>query len=159
MPRRNAGGVPGWVPAVSLALAVIGLALSAYLTYEHYSSSTTLSCPDTGAINCLKVTTSSYSSIIGIPVALLGLLYYVAITVLCLPPVWKIRDRGVPIVRLAASAVGMAFVLYLVWVELYRVDAICLWCTGVHVVTLLLFIVIWYGSALAAAPPRPTRHD
>jgi uncharacterized membrane protein len=54
---------------------------------------------------------------------------------------------------LAVVSVGAVFVLYLVWVELFRVDAICLWCTAVHVVTVALFAVIAFGSALAS-PPR-----
>ncbi|HZP15186.1 MAG TPA: vitamin K epoxide reductase family protein, partial [Nocardioides sp.] len=42
--------------------------------------------------------------------------------------------------RLAASAVGVAMVAYLIWAEV-QVGAICLWCTGVHVVTLALFVL------------------
>ncbi len=42
----------------------------------------------------------------------------------------------------------MVMVLWLVYVEIFKVDAICLWCTGVHVVTLLLLVTTlwWRGS-------------
>lgn len=139
---------PRWAPPGSLALCLLGLAASAYLTYEHFSASSTLACPDTGAINCLKVTTSTYSTLLGVPVALLGLLFYVAMTLLCLPVAWRWPTPLVGRLRLAAVASGVLFVLYLVWAELFRIDAICLWCTGVHVVTVLLFAVVVLAVAL-----------
>jgi uncharacterized membrane protein len=142
---------PAWLRWGSLVLCVLGLAVSAYLTYEHYSSSTSLACPDTGAINCLKVTTSSYSKILGIPVALLGLLFYVGMTVLCLPPAWSAANPWVGRVRLLGAVSGVVLVVYLVWAELFRIDAICLWCTAVHVLTVLLFGLLVVGAALQEA--------
>ena len=38
--------------------------------------------------------------------------------------------------------------IYLVWAELFRIEAICLWCTGVHAVTLALFAVVALDAAL-----------
>jgi uncharacterized membrane protein len=139
---------PRWAPPVSLLLCAIGLGASAYLTFEHYSSSTTFACPETGAINCVKVTTSSYSHLFGVPVALLGLVFYVAVTVLCLPAMWRSDKPSVGRARLAATAGGVAFVIYLVWAELFRIDAICLWCTVVHVTTVALFAVVLLAAAL-----------
>ena len=135
---------------VAFVAALIGLAISIYLTIEHYSKSTSLACPDTGAINCLKVTTSRWATLAGIPVAVLGLAFFVGMTLLLLLPTWRI----VAALRLAGAAVGVLMVLYLVYVELFKVDAICLWCTGVHICTLVLFgAVLWHtlGSADAAA--------
>jgi uncharacterized membrane protein len=131
----------------TLAVCVLGLLDAAYLTFEHYSSSTTLACSDSGAINCLKVTTSSYSKIFGVPVALLGLIFFVAMTALCLPIAWRSTSRTVRRVRLAAATVGMISVIYLVWIELFKVDAICLWCTGVHVLTFVLFALVVMDAA------------
>jgi uncharacterized membrane protein len=47
----------------------------------------------------------------------------------------------------------VVFVLYLVWAELFRIDAICLWCTVVHVVTLALFAVVVLEVALRPVTP------
>ena len=87
----------------------------------------------------------------GVPVALLGLVFFVV--TLAPHPAARVASagalarRGPP--RLAdRSASGMA--LYLVWAELYRVHAICLWCTAVHVVTFLLWIVVLFGQILSA---------
>jgi uncharacterized membrane protein len=136
-----------WVVITTLVVCGLGLLDAAYLTFEHYSASTTLACSDTGAINCLKVTTSSYSKVAGVPVALLGLLFFVAMTVLCLPAAWRSANRKVRRVRLVAVTVGIVSVIYLVWVELFKVDAICLWCTGVHVLTFALFALVVMEAA------------
>jgi uncharacterized membrane protein len=127
---------------------VLGLVVAGYLTVEHFSSSATLACPESATINCAKVTTSQWSHVLGIPVALLGLLYFVGMLALCCPPAWRIvaLDR----VRIAAAALGVLSVLYLIWIELFRVDAICIWCTAVHICTLGLFgAVLWRTSVLS----------
>jgi uncharacterized membrane protein len=144
---------PQWVVVSSLVLCVLGLLDAAYLTFEHYTASSTLACADNGAINCLKVTTSSYSKVLGVPVALLGLLFFVAMTVLCLPQMWRSAQPLVHRLRLAAVVVGMLSVLYLLWAELFKIDAICLFCTGVHVLTFALFALVVVEATGAFAPP------
>ena len=134
---------PRWAAAVTLPLALVGLALSTYLTYVHYSDPRALSCPDTGAINCVKVTTSPESMLFGfLPVALAGALYFLVVTALVLPSAWRARSAAVAQLRIAAAVVGIGMVCYLVYVEAVKVHALCLYCTGVHVVTFLLFLAI-----------------
>lgn len=146
--------VPRWLPAISLTLSVLGLAVSGYLSYERHTSATTLSCPNTGTINCLKVTTSGYSSFLGMPVSDLGLAFFAVMTVLCLPALWRSPARSVRLMRLATAAAGVVFVLYLAWAELYKINAVCLWCTAVHVITAALFGVLAIGSALLPVAQR-----
>jgi uncharacterized membrane protein len=135
---------------VSLVLAVIGLGISIYLTYEHYTGNKSLSCPNTGKVNCAKVTTSQWSHIGGVPVAVFGLIFFVGMTVLCLPWLWRFPQLDA--LRVLGVVAGIGSVLYLVWIELFKVDAICLWCTGVHVITLLLLgAVLWTNSEVRAA--------
>lgn len=147
--RERARVVPRWVVVSSLAICVLGIVDAGYLTFEHYTSSATLACSETSTINCLKVTTSSYATILGVPVAVLGLAYFLAMTVLCLPALWRRPERSVQGARLLGASAGVAMVLYLVWVELFRLGAICLWCTGVHVLTFALFAVVLLAGALA----------
>lgn len=157
-PGPAEGRRPGTLGWVAFVLALLGLAVSVYLTVEHYQGSTSLACPDTGTINCLKVTTSSYSTLLGIPVAVLGLVFYVAMTVLCAPPAWRGAARWLTRVRLLAAGLGVLFVLYLVWAELFGVGAICLWCTAVHAVTIALLTTLLLREALApATAPDGTR--
>ncbi len=132
------------------ALSVLGLGFSAYLTYTHYTAATALACPDHGAINCVKVTTSSYAVQHGIPLVVLGLAFFVVTLVLQLPPLWQRPERRLRGARLAAAAVGATAAVWLVWVELFRLDAVCLYCTGVHIVAVALFALTGIGTAATA---------
>ena len=135
---------------LSFVVALVGLAVSAYLTVEHYTSSLTLACPESATINCAKVTTSAWSHVGPVPVAVLGLAYFAGMAALCTPYAW--RARRLDVARLAGAAAGVLVAIYLVWVELFRVDAICLWCPAVHVCTLLLLgAVLWTRSEQRAA--------
>ncbi|WP_328323132.1 vitamin K epoxide reductase family protein [Kribbella sp. NBC_00382] len=138
----------GWLPWTTLVLSVAGVAVAAYLTYEHFTAGTTLACPDTGVVNCMKVTSSQYSKLFGIPVALLGLLFFVGMTALSLPPLWRTTSSWPSRLRLAAVVVGVVFVCYLIWAELFQIDAICLWCTVVHGLTIILFGLVVIRQAL-----------
>lgn len=144
--------VPSWLVWSTLVLTLAGLAISAYLTYEHFTASTTLACPDTGVVNCLKVTQSEYADFLGVPVALLGLVYFVAMIGLCAPAMWRSGSRAIGWLRIAAASLGLLFVFYLLWAELFRINNICLWCTGVHVLTFLLFAVIALGETALGGP-------
>lgn len=133
---------PAWTVATSLALAVAGLGVSIYLTVAHYLDPKILACSDRGTINCAKVTTSSASKLAGIPVADLGTAFFVGLVLLCLPAAWRTSNVLVHRARLAAVTGGVAFVVYLVYAELFEVGAICLYCTAVHAITFLLFILV-----------------
>lgn len=70
-----------------------------------------------------------------------------------LPPAWRLPVLD-PL-RVAAAGVGVVMVLYLIGVELFAVDAICLWCTAVHAVTIALFgVILWHTSLLRAEATR-----
>ena len=131
--------------------ALRSCAVSTYLTIAHYTTSTILSCPDTGLINCGKVTTSIYSSIFGIPLAVLGLGYFLAMFVLQLPVAWRSRIVWVRWGRFALAAVGIPMVFWLIYTELFLLNSICLYCSAVHVLTILLFILTALGTALTTA--------
>jgi uncharacterized membrane protein len=130
---------PRWPGLLGTVACALGLGVSGYLTFEHYTSSTSLACSDNSVVNCLKVTTSSYSEVAGVPVALLGLIFFAVMLVLQLPAMWRRPDAAVRWIRLGWAIAGLATVLYLFYAELFEIDAICLWCTSVHVLTLILF--------------------
>jgi uncharacterized membrane protein len=144
--------VPAWVPATSLCLSLVALAIASYLTVTHYSDPTALACPDTGIVNCTLVTTSSWSVVLGVPLAVLGLAWAVVMTGLTVPWAWRAAAPWVDGARLAVSGAGAAMVLYLVYVELFRIGAICLWCTAVHVTAVCLFGVVLAGRATSSQP-------
>jgi uncharacterized membrane protein len=147
--------VPWWPWVIGTLLCVAGLGVAAYLTYAHYDTSVVLACPDKGLINCAKVTSSSYSKVFGVPVALLGLLYFVFMVPLQLPWAWRSLDPRVRLARMGASAIGVAFVLWLLYAELVKIRNICLYCTAVHVLTFAVFIC----TALATIATAPIPED
>ena len=127
---------------VSFAITVIGVAISIYLTIEHFSASKSFACPENATINCVKVTTSEYSRFLGLPVAVLGLAFFIGMAVLCSPWLWQVERLD--IVRVIGAVTGVLMVLYLLWAELFKIDAICLWCTAVHVCSVVLLgAVLW----------------
>jgi uncharacterized membrane protein len=130
-----------WRPIAALLLSLGGLGVSTYLTIAHFAK-INLVCSGGGLVNCERVTTSAQSYFLGIPVAFLGLIFFVAMTAANLPVLWRTADRRVHLARLAMSVGGMCFVLYLVSAELLIIKNICLWCTSVHVITFALFVLM-----------------
>ena len=149
-PATRAGRFrPAWLAPSTLALTVVGLGVSVYLTVEHFTNNATLACSIGGVVDCAKVTTSAWSTFMGIPVALLGLVFFLVLLPLVWPSTWRSRVGWLDAARLGWLTVGLGMVLYLVWAELYRIHAICLWCTAVHVVTFLLWVLVLFGQILS----------
>ena len=134
---------------MTLPLALAGLGVSTYLTYVHYAEPRALSCPDTGVINCTKVTTSPESVLFGfLPVALAGALYFLVMTALVTPPAWRARVSLMTPARIVGGVAGVVMVCYLIYVEAVVVHALCLYCTVVHVITFVLFIALLAAALL-----------
>jgi uncharacterized membrane protein len=132
-----------------LPVAVAGLADSAYLTYTHFHPAA-LVCSRTSKIDCHKVTESAQSNLFGhIPVSIVGLVYFFVMALLMTPWAWQIANEWVHRFRLVATGGAMGMVIYLILVEIH-LKAICLYCTGIHVLNFLLFFV-----TLAAYLLRP----
>jgi uncharacterized membrane protein len=150
--RPAAGPPPGpapWLRWATLVLSLVGLGVSIYLTYTHVTDKPVSACPDTGSINCTKVTTSPQSMVFGVfPVAELGLAFYIFMVAVTTPWAWRSRWPVIHWARLVSVVIGILFVLYLIFAELFLVKAICLWCTSVHVVTFLLFVLVVSSAAI-----------
>jgi uncharacterized membrane protein len=141
---RSLSATTVWAGVV---LAGAGLAVSVYLLVEHLTGGGTLACPETAAVNCQRVTTSDQATILGIPWAAIGTAYFASMLVLVLPPVWRTGGPRIRLLRVGLAAAGAISVVYLVFVELFVVDAICLWCTAAHVAALGLFGLVAMVSA------------
>jgi uncharacterized membrane protein len=145
-----------WRPWTAFAFTVIGFGISFYLTLAHFEpGAVQIACSGHGVINCGKVTTSPESEVFGIfPVALLGLIFYASLLVLNFPKLWQSSWRYIAPLRLAAMITGVGFVLYLISVEALQVHAICIWCTGVHICTFVIFMLVATGWEDATAARR-----
>ena len=143
-----AGRPPAFLPWLTLAfLSLPGIGASAYLTYSHYVDQPTV-CAGIGS--CEYVQTSEYSEVAGVPVALMGLAYFIGIALLASARLLRVA----PAIEWAAPAAfamaigGTAFVAYLTFVELFVIDAICPWCVAVAVMTVVsLLLAIWARAA------------
>lgn len=132
-----------WQPITTLILSVLGLGVATYLTITHFDTHIALSCPAGGGIiNCEKVTTSPQSYVFGIPVAVLGLVFFIPMIALCLPVAWRSTDRRVHLARLILAVSGVGMIIYLIVAELFIIQNLCLWCTSVHVITFILFVIV-----------------
>lgn len=141
----------------SLGISFGAFAVSVYLTIAHLVDPGLLVCAATSAINCTKVTTSAQSVAMGVPVAYLGVIWSSTMVGLCLPVAWRSRAPWVGVVRLILAIAGVAFVLWLIYAELFLIRAICLWCTVVHVLTFALFVVV--VLAWIAPPEAPPSRE
>jgi uncharacterized membrane protein len=145
--------VPAWLQWASLVLSLAGLGVSIYLTIAHYTSTSILACSNKGFIDCAKVTTSSQSMVFGVlPVAVLGLAFYVFMVAVNSPWGWRLRVPLVWWARLGSVVVGIGFVLYLIYAEVIQIGNICLWCTSVHAITFLLFGLLVFASTMNSGP-------
>ena len=130
-----------WRTISTLALCVIGVGVSGYTLWVHYEPGA-LICASGGTIDCRAVLTSSESVILGIPIPYFGIFFFITMGALSLPVSWRAVPRWVHLARLATAIAGIGSVIYLLYTELFTVKKICLWCTSVHLITFLLFIIV-----------------
>jgi uncharacterized membrane protein len=135
-----------------IALTAIGLALASYLTYVHYAG---IKPACTAGESCTKVQTSVYSELAGVPVALMGLIGYVAIMASLLAP----ENETTRFATVALTVIGFGFSAYLTYRELFSIHAICEWCVSSAIIlTLLMCLAIWRflrGDARSRRAPEP----
>ena len=163
MPRQAGPAV--WLQVATFVLALAGLGVSIYLTIAHFTESTLAGCSESGLVNCTKVTTSPQSYVFGIPVAVLGLAFYLFAVAIMSPWAWQAARREIHLLRIASLVVGIGFVLYLIYAELFIIGSICLYCTSVHAITFVLFVLTVIAAAAwglkpgAAWKSRPARQS
>jgi uncharacterized membrane protein len=134
-----------------LVLAVVGLAVASYLTYVHYAG---IKPACTAGESCTKVQTSVYSKLAGVPVALIGLLGYIAIVASLLAP----EGENARLATMAFTLVGFGFSAYLTYRELFSIHAICEWCAGSAVImTVLMCLSVWRFLRGDPAPAAAAR--
>lgn len=114
------------------ALAVVGAGIAAYLTTVHYAHV----APVCATGGCETVQKSSYAELDGAPVAVLGLVAYLALLVSA-----AVRGVNAALVSAFVALVGIAFSGYLLWAQLGPIGAICQWCVANDVVIAALAVL------------------
>jgi vitamin-K-epoxide reductase (warfarin-sensitive) len=129
-------------------LAVCGVVVSSVSLQHHYATSKTAYCDIGGTFNCDIVNRSEYSSIFGVPVALIGMLGYAALAGLA--TVYRER-RETPAMLFSAAAAGLAFALYLTYIEARVLGVWCILCLSslalIATTTIAAAVVWWKGNS------------
>ena len=129
-----------WRLWVMRLLALAGLGVSGYLTWTHLTNQAIM-CG--GSQECDLVQQSVYSEVLGIPVALLGMLAYATLLALMflhvrLPEAW---DAYIPLAIFGISLIGVLYSAYLTYLEIYVIYAICRWCVSSAVIITAIFLL------------------
>ena len=131
-----------------LVLAATGVAIASYLLYERWTGGTIV-CSTGG---CETVQESKYAKIAGVPVALLGLLAYIAIFATGLS-----RSELARVAGAAIALGGLVFAVYLIYVQAVVIDAFCQWCLASDVVIGLLAVVTSLRLVRAGPVEQPAQ--
>ena len=130
------------------AVALAGLAIALYLAYAKLSGGTPICGP---LRTCETVQESPYSEFMGIPVSLLGAGYMVA--ALGLVAAWRRIGRPALFVLYGLGLASLLVVVYLTYLELFVIQAVCPWCVAYAVAVVTLFVL----TMLALRRPEPER--
>jgi len=128
-------------------LAVCGIAVSSVSLQHHYATSKTAFCDVGDTFNCDIVNRSEYSTLLGIPVALIGMLGYAALAGLA--TMYR-EQRETPALLLGAAGTGLAFALYLTYIEGHVLGVWCILCLSslaLIATTTILAGLIWFKSS------------
>ena len=136
---------------ILLAMSAVGIWASGTVLVIFYTLNQTLPLCPTGTywgirLDCGYVLSSSYSKVFGVPLELLAVVYFlVNIGMVCVIAFGSDRAAKTTVnVLFAWRFLGVAIVPYLVFVELFLLHAICVYCTIMHAAILIDFVVISY---------------
>ena len=115
------------------SVALFGVAVGSYLTFIHFAHLKPL-CLSSGG--CEVVQSSTYSAFVGIPVALIGLLGYIAI----IGSMYIPGENG-RFTTACLALVGFGFSVYLTYLELFVIKAICQWCVVSAILMTILAVL------------------
>lgn len=128
-----------------LVLSILGVGITIYLTAVHYEN-VPLVCSESGLVNCARVISSSFSVVPGttVPITIPGFAWCIVSASLAIAGMFattELWQRRIRLAQFAWALSGLLVVLYLVYAEIVRLHAICAWCTALHVLILLMFLI------------------
>jgi uncharacterized membrane protein len=110
----------------TVSLALLGLLIAGYLAWTRLAGGLPVCGPLHG---CETVALSSYSEIMGIPVAFFGCGFSLVLVALAIAW-WRRADRRALLGLYGLGLLGVLFVAYLTYLELFVIGAVCVWCAG-----------------------------
>ena len=135
------------------ALALAGLFLSTYLLLYKLGMIGALTC---SVGSCETVNTSKWAKFLGLPVAGWGVAWYLGVFGLAMAWIQErfADSRGLSLLMLFMTGTGLIFSIYLTWLELFVIHAICQWCVVSAILVLVMFVlsVLDYRDSRAPEP-------
>lgn len=132
-------------------MGLLGLGIATYISIVEAGGGSAVCVA--GSTGCSTVSESDYAKLAGVNVAFIGVFGY--LTILASVFVGSDLGRGA---GLLFSLIGFGFSLYLTYLELFVIEAICQWCVASAVVMTLLFVVcLLRAYGYIGQPPGPTR--
>jgi uncharacterized membrane protein len=122
----------GTLRGIATFLATFGIGVATYIAIADSGGGAPVCIA--GGRGCQTVADSSYSHLLGINVALFGIVGYVLLLACAL-----LRGDGARMAGFALSLVGFGYSLYLTYLELFTIEAVCQWCVASAVLMTLLF--------------------
>jgi len=121
-----------------LGLSAVGIAVAVYHAYEEVTQNFN-SCNISHGVSCGNVFASGYVSIFGVPFYVLGLVWFPAMLLIGL---WLARARGMKgEILLPVLMIGNVFTIYLWYLELVRIGAICPVCVTLYIINYAMTLV------------------
>ena len=139
--------------AAAAVAGVAGIGISAYLTVVHYSA-LPLVCSTNGLVSCERVLSSPYATIAGsgLPTSAAGMIWFSVSAVLAAAQLRGLRGPAILRWHLLWSALGLATVIYLVFLEIVQLGALCIWCSSAHALVMATFLIALTRMQAAGAP-------
>jgi len=135
---------------LALLVALAGVAVAIYLVREHVTVTEGglaegLLCGGGAAFDCNAVAASEHSWMLGAPVALWGLVFYIAMSGLALATLWfrPAERAAASSLGVLAACVALMFDAYLAWIMVARIGSVCLGCVASYAINLLLAVAFW----------------
>ena len=130
---------------------MVAAGIAAYLSVLRVIGENAVCGPSHG---CETVASSEYSAILGIPVAFLGLAFALALVGLA-ATWWRRADRRVLLAAYGMLLLGTLFVAYLTYLELFVIEAICIWCVAFAIAVVVALVIAGLAMGRSSRPIAP----
>jgi uncharacterized membrane protein len=125
---------------IAILLTILGVIVSGYLSWSHLSNTQPVLCNEGGG--CATVQSSRYSEIEGVPVAILGVVGYLAIlATFILEKISFPLSESAPLLAFGFSLIGVLYSAYLTYLELYVILAVCFYCVVSALIMVAIFVI------------------
>ncbi|MBU1031674.1 vitamin K epoxide reductase family protein [Patescibacteria group bacterium] len=123
--------------------SLLGLAVAAFLFYEYTYANSVYCLVGTG---CNIIRNSPYANFLGISIPAWGIVFYLIMAILALLRSHSSENQFLFRMQILAATVGVGFGIYLTYLELFAIKAVCFWCVLSFIISILLLLSVILGK-------------